>query len=109
MLGVRAMTMKVQAVGMAWYKRKHYTRLLEIFEDSDKLHRTYDEWLVAAEQGCKGLEAKGVRVIRVDIDPDEFPSWCASKGLNLNANARIEYSNWRAVLAIRESSSHGGS
>ena len=47
--------MQIQAAGMAWYKRENYTRLLQIFEDSDKLHDTYDEWLVAAEQGCNAL------------------------------------------------------
>lgn len=36
---------------MAWYRREDYPRILEIMTDHDRLHRTYDEWQNAAEEG----------------------------------------------------------
>jgi hypothetical protein len=85
--------MKISVFGMAWYRRETFGRLRKMFKDGHKLHRTYDEWLAAAEEGCKRLEAQGARVIRADIDPDQFPKWCRSKGLKLDAAARTEYAN----------------
>lgn len=85
--------MQVQVVGIAWYRREHYSALLLMFEDGDKLPGSYDEWLRRAEGTRKGLEAKGVRVVRAYIDPDEFPRWCRSKGLNVDADARMAFSS----------------
>ena len=30
---------------MSWYRAEDYRRILEIMEDADKLHSTYDQWL----------------------------------------------------------------
>ena len=87
------MVNQVQAVGMAWFKREHFVRLRAMFQDGHKLHRTYDEWLRAAEAGRKAQEVKGLRVVCVDIDPDDFPKWCAAKGMNLDADARMRYAS----------------
>ena len=37
------------------------------------------------------------------ISPDTFPAWCRSRGLKLNAEARIMFAN--AVAARRRTSS----
>jgi hypothetical protein len=84
---------QVQAVGMPWFRRETFDVLRAMFEDGHKLHRTYDEWLRAAETGRKSMEVKGVRVVCADLDPHEFPEWCKAKGLKLNAHARMEYAN----------------
>lgn len=93
--------MKPQIVGMAWFKRAHYSALRAMFKDGHKLHRTYDEWLAAAERGEQRLRADGIRVVRVDIDPDDFPIWCKAQGLKLDAEARIAIANLRAVRILR--------
>ena len=85
--------MQIQITAMAWFKRENFDRLLAMFEDGHKLHRTYDKWLQAAETGRKTFEVKGGRVICVDIDPDDFPKWCNTKGMNLDANARMRYAS----------------
>jgi hypothetical protein len=93
--------MQTQIAGMAWYQPGTFLRLRAMFEDGHKLHKSYDEWLVAAELGCKTLEAKGIRVVRVDIDPDKFPEWCKSQGLKLNADARTKFANIYAAQMVR--------
>ncbi len=90
--------METTVVGLAWYKRENYARLLDIFEDRDKLHDTYDEWLASAEQLRKTFEEQAVKTIKVDIDPDTFPKWCKSKGLRIDATARADYASWKVEL-----------
>ena len=80
-------------IGFIWYKRENYDRLLAMFDDRDNLPATYDEWLVRAECGRKDQESKGVRVLCVDIDPDEFAAWCKAKGMKPDSKARLGYLN----------------
>lgn len=94
------MSQQIQAVGMAWYKREHFERLRSVFEDGHVLHRSFDEWLRDAEKGRKAQEAKGVRVVCVDIDPDTFPVWCAANGKRVNAQGRMEYANLIAYKVL---------
>lgn len=94
------MAAQIQAVGMAWYKRENFGRLMAAFEDRDKLHRSFDEWLRDAEAGRKAQEAKGIRVVCVDIDPDTFPAWCAASGLGINAEARMKYASLIAYKVL---------
>lgn len=68
-----------------------------MFEDGHVLHRTYDEWLAAAERNSKAFEAKGIRVFRVDLDTNNFPKWCKAQGLKLDAKGRMGYANFVAA------------
>jgi hypothetical protein len=100
--------MKVSAGGIAWYRNKEeYERLLTIFEDSHKLHPTYEGWLAAAEQGLKAMQHSNpaLKIVKVIIDPDEFPKWCAANGHKLDAEARIAYGN---LMAYRSASGLSG-
>ena len=85
--------MQVQVVGMAWYKPENFERLRSIFDDGHKLHNTYSEWLFDAEKTRNSIEMQGIRVICVDIDPDEFPKWCRANGKNIDAKARVDFAN----------------
>lgn len=100
--------MQVKIIGMAWYNPDNFARLIAMFEDGHKLHRTYPEWLKAAEANYKRLSTDGVRVVKVDIDPDQFPKWCKTKGLNLNAEARIAYASFIAHKTVTGVQSSGG-
>lgn len=75
---------------MVWYREEHYAALLELFDDSDLLPPTYGDWLARAEEKKAEVEARGDKVIKVFIDPETFPEWCARKNLAKDANARAE-------------------
>lgn len=94
------MTQPISATAMVWFKREHFDTLRAMFEDGHKLHRTYDEWLAAAETGRKSLEAKGVRVVCVDLDQHDFPEWCKAQGKKLDADGRNAYANWVAYRVL---------
>jgi len=92
----------VRAVGMSWYRAEDYRRILEIMEDADKLHSTYDQWLKAAERGERELKGKGHIVIRAMLDPDQFTAWCREKGLKRDAQARTQFASWFAAQQVKD-------
>jgi hypothetical protein len=75
---------------MVWYKEEHYSRLLDLFDDAELLPKTYADWLVRAEEKKTEVEAAGDQVMKVFIDPETFPEWCAEKNMPKDANSRAE-------------------
>lgn len=94
-------SMPVRAMGMAWYRRQDYRRILAIMTDADLLPPTYDKWLGKAERYERQEIAKGMMIIRVIIDPDEFAAWCAASGLNIDAKARMNFAAEEAAKFVK--------
>jgi hypothetical protein len=86
-------------VGLAWYERQDYQRVLDIMEDAESLPATYDEWLVNAERIESDLQNRGHIVVRAMISSDEFVAWCDARGLKVNAQARMQ---WAKDVAYRQ-------
>jgi hypothetical protein len=78
-------------IGLAWFWREEYPRLLGIFEDAQEMHDTWEEWEQAAKKVENHLKAEGYVVERVHIDPDTFPAWCRSAGVRIVASARSRF------------------
>jgi hypothetical protein len=85
--------MKLQYVGIAWYRKENWEKLLEIFEDAHVLPSTYNQWLKQAEDILRREESLGRIVEKAYIDPETFPAWCRERGLNVDAKARMEFGN----------------
>jgi hypothetical protein len=68
------------AVGAYWIDEADYPAVLKLFDDGNKMPRSWAEWLKIAEEMEKGLKAYGHPVLRVRIDPNTFPAWCAAHG-----------------------------
>ena len=85
---------KIHIIGVAWYKRENFAPLLALFEDRSTIRLSYKQWLAAAEARVEQHQREGRKVIKIDIDPVEFPFWCATEGLVPNAQARIAYTNF---------------
>jgi hypothetical protein len=66
------------AVGAYWIEEADYPAALRIFDDGNKMPRTWKEWLKIAEEMEKGLKAYGHPVMRVRIDPASFADWCVA-------------------------------
>ena len=94
--------MKVQVVGIPWYKKENFKKLLKLFDDSHKLHGTYHEWLASADELRKHMETESVSVVCVDIDPHDFSEWCKSKGCKLDADARGKYASMVAINSVAD-------
>lgn len=91
-------TMGLSAIGIPWYKRADYARILEIMADRDKLPETFDKWQSKAEQAERGAKAAGKLTVRAHIDPDNFVAWCAANGVELDSHGR---NKWAAEIAYR--------
>ena len=79
------------AVGAYWIREEDYPALLSIFDDGAKMPRTWTEWLKMAEEMERGLKAYGHVVMRVRIDPNTFPDWCASQGTSPGREGRKRF------------------
>ncbi len=75
---------------MVWYKEEDWDTLMELFSDSHLLPKSYQEWLLRAEEMKKKVEGGGDLVMKVFIDPETFPAWCREKGRDMDSNARTE-------------------
>ena len=79
------------AVGVYWIDEADYPSLLKIFDDGNKLPRTFTEWQKMAEEMERGLKAYGHPVMRVRIDPSTFADWCAAHGTSPGREGRKRF------------------
>jgi hypothetical protein len=79
------------SVGIPWYRKRDYERILSIMTDQAQLPRTYESWRSRAESLENRLRGSGRQSVRTLIDPKTFARWCASNRLKANAYARLMY------------------
>ena len=82
-----------RTVGVPWYSREDYPKILAIMEDAHTLAPTYESWLMAAENNEAEARRAGVRVVRVPLDPETFTRWCADRGSPRTRASRVEFVN----------------
>ena len=83
--------MQPPAVGAYWINEGDYPAVLKIFPDGNKMPLTWKEWLKIAEEMERGLKAYGHVVLRVHIDPNTFPDWCAAHGTSPDGEGRKRF------------------
>ena len=86
------------AVGVYWINEGDYPALLKIFPDGNRMPRTWAEWLKIAEEMESGLKAYGHVVMRVHINPNTFPDWCAAHCTSPGSEGR----KWFVAEAVNE-------
>lgn len=92
----------IRAIGIAWYSREDYPRVLDVMDDADKLPRTYDRWRELAEAGEGREKAAGHIVVRAVIEPEEFVAWCRARGLNVDSKARTLFASEVAARGVKQ-------
>ncbi|HEY0380550.1 MAG TPA: hypothetical protein VGC87_26795 [Pyrinomonadaceae bacterium] len=84
----------IKAIGFAWYKPEHYDEMRRLSADGKtQMPSTYKQWLKKAQDLFDRLKREGHTVEKVYIEPDTFPAWCAERGLQINAQARIRFAD----------------
>jgi hypothetical protein len=78
-------------VAMTWYRREQWELLRAIAADADRLEQTYDEWLAFASGELRKLEARGLRVQKIDVEIGALTRWCENEGRPVDGEARAEY------------------
>lgn len=81
-------------IGIAWFKDEAtYRKALAVFTDPQNMPASFEAWKALVARECELIKSIGNIALRVDIDPDTFPAWCASRGFVANSQARIAFVN----------------
>ena len=108
-MGMSDNNLSIEVIGMVWYREADYDKLIAMFVDGRRLHKTFLQWQDAAEQGRKRMVRQGKPVIKCYIDPVTFPAWCANTGHELDAKGRNAFASLEAGRVAREMQANSGS
>ncbi|MCG6203672.1 hypothetical protein LPW26_03400 [Rhodopseudomonas sp. HC1] len=89
----------IRAMGIPWYERDSYDRILQVMQDAHVLPATFEDWQQLARKVERTGQSSGTIVVRAVINPDEFVAWCRGRRLNVDAEARMTFANEAAYKA----------
>ena len=78
-------------IALAWYRQDQWQLLLDYSTDSDKLERTYQEWLEHVEEKVNEMGKDGINIIKIDINIEEMKKWCGRHDKPIDGHTRSEY------------------
>jgi hypothetical protein len=78
-------------LGVAWYTREQYGRLLELANDRDSLEETYEDWQASAEKMMVKLSKPGVLPRKVHIDVEELVAWWKANNRPIDGASRTMF------------------
>jgi hypothetical protein len=87
------MSRQPEWIGIAWYVSEKYDAVRRVMADGHQLPDSFDVWRTKAEHREKELRGLGQVVVRAVIDPETFPDWCRSRGLNVDSQARMLFAS----------------
>ena len=72
-----------------WYKDETtYLRFREIIEDKAQISCPYPTWVALAQKQIDAIAKRGVILVKINADPDEFVQWCKVNTCSPNQRAR---------------------
>ena len=87
-------------VGILWYRREDYTRILATMLDARDLPTNFEHWQERAQEAVSFIESEGGKPIRVEADLDKIINYCLIRGFRLDAEGRNMFAsdpaNWPA-------------
>ena len=83
--------LKPHPVGIAWYAREDYGRVLDVMADADLMPETFQEWHERAFEVEGQLKARGFHILRVPLRPEPFVAWCRASDVTADADARCRF------------------
>lgn len=78
-------------VGLVRYRPDEWNRWLETVGDRENWEETHAAWQRSAEAMAGRLQRAGLKVIWVDVTPDQMARWCESRGYKNDGEARSLY------------------
>lgn len=88
--------MNLQGIGIPFFSADEWQKAKRLMEDAHTFHNSYAEFVQAVENAEKGLRAKGIACIRVNLVMEEFIPWCKRLGCKVDSKARSHYAAMRA-------------
>lgn len=91
---------ELDAVAVIWWRRDEYPRMLETMTDAHRLPASFDEWEELANEAIATIVSQGGKPVRVETSLQQFVTYCATRGLKLDAHGRSRFAadpaNWPA-------------
>jgi hypothetical protein len=78
-------------LALAWYRQDQWQLLLDYSTDSDRLERTYQEWLEHVEKKMNEMGKEGINVVKIDINIEDMKKWCERHDKPIDGYTRSEY------------------
>ena len=79
--------------GIAWYKQEEWSRLKNEFDDSDKMHATWNEWRQATEGGIEHLARRNKITYPIILEADHIKEYCKKYHLLNISRTRVRIVN----------------
>ena len=78
-------------INLAYYEQKDWNRFLQMIDDNDSMHDTWQEWYKAFEKLANDLSGQGFVIKRVIVDLDELNNYCKIQGIKNDGKARSKF------------------
>ena len=87
-----------------WYKDEAtYLRFREIFENDAQLSLPYSQWVAVVNKQIDEIAKRGIILVKIEADPNEFVAWCNINAYPPNQRARTVF----AAVKLRDKFGHG--
>lgn len=80
-----------RAVNLAYYKKEDWQRFLQVIDDRNRMHKTWNEWHDSFLETKRMLISQGLSVYQVTVNLDELISYCVLKGIKNDSKARSQF------------------
>ena len=92
--------------GIAWYKQEEWGRLKKEFDDSEKMHKTWNEWRQATESGIEHFARRNKIMYPIILEADHIKEYCQRHKLPNNSQTRVKMVNEILASIIFEKEIH---
>ena len=80
-------------ISITWYNdREHFRKAQELMD----LPGTYEEFSRDMKEFEKTANRKGIQIVKMPINLDEFADLCREHGQDMNGETRLKYTQWKA-------------
>ncbi|MDN7913708.1 hypothetical protein [Burkholderia cepacia] len=87
------------STSMPWISQGNYESFRKILIDGATLPIRYEEWRTHVQRRIDMLAAQGHAMVKVDVDPDLFTTWCRERSVPISSQSCSRYA--MEVMALR--------
>jgi hypothetical protein len=70
-----------RSIPFYWFERDDYERVRRLIPNDKQIPGSFEEWEQAATKQIAELEARGIDIRKVIVDPTEYSVFCEVNGL----------------------------
>lgn len=78
-------------VNLAYYCKKDWKKFLDMIDDRDSMHDSWEEWHKSYLNLKRNLGFQGFIINDLVVDLNELRQYCSNRGLKINGKARSQF------------------